>query len=93
MKITMTEATRLMDAMAMMYVSARFAFTNEIPDVEEVEGVVRITFTNFCEGQGIDEVEDDEDECPDFPDDVDESNYDPYMGCDFFESCDFDEGW
>lgn len=28
-----------------------------------------------------------------FPDDVDESAYDPYMGCDFFESCDFDGGW
>ena len=29
---------------------------------------------------------------PDIPDDVDESNYDPYMGCDYYE-CDPIEGW
>ena len=27
-----------------------------------------------------------------FPDDVDESFYDPYSGCDFYETCDFDGG-
>ena len=37
--------------------------------------------------------EDDIEEEDYFPDDVDESAYDPYMGCDFYESCDFDGGW
>ena len=32
------------------------------------------------------------DEFNDIPDDVDESNYDPYMGCDYYE-CDPIEGW
>lgn len=26
-------------------------------------------------------------------DDVDESNYDPYMGCDFYETYDMGDGW
>lgn len=29
----------------------------------------------------------------DIPDDVDESNYNPYMGCDDYECTPFDEGW
>ena len=29
----------------------------------------------------------------DIPDDVDESNYNPYMGCDDYECAPFDEGW
>lgn len=33
-------------------------------------------------------------ECPDIPDDVDETNYDPYCGCDMFEICgSIDEEW
>lgn len=32
------------------------------------------------------------DEFNDIPDDVDESNYDPYMGCNYYE-CDPIEGW
>lgn len=42
---------------------------------------------NFC-GLGVDESENeypDEDELVDYPDDVDETNYNPYMGCDDFE--------
>ena len=37
----------------------------------------------------------DEDDIPEedyFPDDVDESNYDPYAGCDMYDFCDFDGG-
>ena len=33
------------------------------------------------------------DEFNDIPDDVDESNYDPYMGCDYYECDSIDEGW
>lgn len=29
----------------------------------------------------------------DIPDDVDESNYNPYTGCDEYECTPFDEGW
>ena len=35
-----------------------------------------------------------EEDEPDIPDDVDESNYDPYCGCDMFEICgSIDEEW
>ena len=34
-----------------------------------------------------------DDPCDDIPDDVDESNYNPYMGCDDYECTPFDEGW
>lgn len=37
--------------------------------------------------------EEDEEEEPDIPDDVDETNYDPYMGCDSYDDCGIDEGW
>lgn len=34
------------------------------------------------------------DEPDDIPDDVDETNYDPYCGCDMYEICgSIDEGW
>ena len=38
-------------------------------------------------------VEDEDESKPDFPDDVDESNYNPFMGCDDYECTPFDEGW
>lgn len=35
-----------------------------------------------------------QDEPDDIPDDVDETNYDPYCGCDMYEICgSIDEGW
>ena len=41
--------------------------------------------TDFCAILGIDKVVMDEDEEEDIPDDVDESNYDPFLGQDFYE--------
>ena len=38
-------------------------------------------------------VDYDEEDDYDFPDDVDETNYNPYMGCDEYEYEPFDEGW
>lgn len=35
----------------------------------------------------------DEDDSNDIPDDVDESNYNPYTGCDEYEVEPFDEEW
>ena len=34
-----------------------------------------------------------DEECPDIPDDVDESNYNPYMGCDDYDYNPADIGW
>ena len=47
------------------------------------ENRVHELFADFCEEEGIYVVLDDDD--PPIPDDVDETNYDPYMGCDFYE--------
>lgn len=61
---------------------------------EAVVSIAKRLFLDFCEDKGIDSVDDgtdedeDEDEEPDFPDDVDETNYDPYSGCDIYEADD-----
>lgn len=50
------------------------------------------SYTNLVE-IGVRQRSLEEDE-PDIPDDVDESNYDPYCGCDMFEICGLiDEEW
>lgn len=56
---------------------------------EWADDVFQFLFEKACESIGIDF----EEEETYIPDDIDESNYDPYMGCDFFESCDIDEAW
>lgn len=109
MTINQTTANSYMDAIA-------FTLTKTIVSLdpttmqdmdklcEQVENLTRAYFIEFCDAQGIDDIEeiaeiplnmfeDVEEEDYDFPDDVDETNYDPYMGCDFFETCDCDEGW
>jgi len=98
MTITETTANTCMDAIA-------FALTKTIVTLnptamedmdelcEQVEALTRAYFIEFCDAQGIDDIEEEpEIEC-DIYDDVDETNYDPYMGCDCFETCDCDEGW
>lgn len=81
MTLTTSAMMLIMDAMAMMYTKTRYAYTGEVPAVSEVEEVVRANFIEFCDDAGIDDIQDDD--APDFPpDDVDESNYNPYMGCD-----------
>lgn len=47
-----------------------------------LENRVNALFNAYCEDEGIYLILDDD---PPIPDDVDETNYDPYMGCDFFE--------
>lgn len=49
-----------------------------------------------CWGQGqavtdLYDIERDEAEEEDFYDDVDETNYDPYLGCDFYDCGSYDE--
>jgi len=54
-----------------------------------VEAMAKRLFIDFCEDKGIEGVDDGtDDEEPDIPDDVDESNYDPYSGCDIYEADD-----
>ena len=91
--ISSAEFTRLMDGIARAVTVVTYAHTGEEPTVEYVEAVTRKIATAYLDELGIEEVEVEEEEEPDFPDDVDETNYDPYMGCDFFETCDCDEGW
>lgn len=93
MPITMTEATRIMTAMGLVFTATHYAYKNEIPTAELLESTIHDSFIEFCKLQGIESVEE-EDKCPDFSDDVDESNYDPFMGSDFFEDLGaFGEGW
>lgn len=95
MKISTAEFTRLMDGIACAVTSICYAFTEEEPDVKWVEDTTRRIACEYLESIGIDDVEDDEDEDEEyFPDDVDETNYDPYCGCDMFEICgSIDEEW
>lgn len=97
MTITESTANLCMDAMAFSLTKTLLAVNPEMaldPDelAQQIEAIIRDHFVQFCEMAGIDDIEE-EDEEPNFPDDVDETNYDPYMGCDFFETCDCDEGW
>ena len=56
---------------------------------EAVITIAKRLFIDFCEDKGIESVDDGtDDEEPDIPDDVDETNYDPYSGCDVYEADD-----
>ena len=94
MKISNAEFTRLMDGIACAVTRVTYAYTQEEPSVDYVELVTRKIAVDYLDSIGIDEVEEeDEEDMIDFNDDVDETNYDPYMGCDFIEDCDWGEGW
>ena len=97
--ISIDTANLILEALAYAYVRAdRDAPRADDTTAEEyktyTEAVITITkrlFIDFCEDKGIEGVDDEnenEDEEPDFPDDVDESNYDPYSGCDIYEADD-----
>lgn len=107
MTITDKTANLCLDAMAFasakIFISLGMAPDNVDDFAAYLEELTRGYFIEFCDAQGIDDIEEtaeipldmfeDEEEDYDFPDDVDETNYDPYMGCDFYETCDCDEGW
>ena len=93
--ISSVEFYRLMDGIARAVIALSYSYTGVEPAVEWVEATTRKITLDYLDELGITEVDDeveDEDE-PDFPDDVDESNYNPYMGCDDYECTPFDEGW
>ena len=95
MKISQEEFGRLMDGIAYAVTTLTFAMTDEQPSVEYVELATRKIACDYLDLLGVDEVDETiEDEDMDAPyDEVDETNYDPYMGCDFYETSDIDEGW
>ena len=56
-------------------------------DESVINDITKECMTDFCNFAGITEVEleDSEEDEEDIPDDVDETNYDPYLGQDFYE--------
>lgn len=50
------------------------------------DDVIYDDYDNTVTFAGLEEYDNEPEYDDDIPDDVDESNYDPYMGCDFFES-------
>lgn len=55
---------------------------------------IKIVLECWAEGQSVNDlydIERDEAEEEDFYDDVDETNYDPYLGCDFYDCGSYDE--
>jgi len=85
--ITDTTARQILNAIGYTLVAEEFARTNRVPDADLITKKTRKLFELFCESEGIEgvEMDDDEDEYDDFDDVVDESNYDPFSGCDIFE--------
>lgn len=86
--ITTNEAHTIMSAICYTIIKMLQPFTSEeeltTPEgLAALEEVTREIFTEFCENEEIYEVEDEADD--DVPDDVDETNYNPYMGCDEFD--------
>lgn len=53
--------------------------------IQCIQDTAKQMMIDFCEEADIDKVELDDDEDYDIPDDVDETNYDPFLGQDFYE--------
>lgn len=77
--MTLTESERVLDAMALMFRKTYFYFKDAEPSYTDTAAVVESTWADFCRENDIVIVDDD------IPDDVDETNYNPYMGCDDFD--------
>lgn len=93
-KISASEFNRLLDGIARAVTVVSYSFTQVEPSAEWVTEVTRKIGIDYLDELGIDEVEE-EDENFDIPDDVDESNYNPYTGCDEYDyENDIDlDGW
>lgn len=77
-------ATLIRNAIAFTLISEEVAQTGHLPNIPMLNRKVEKLFEIYSKSLPQDEDED-EDEYDDFDDDVDESNYDPYSGCDIFE--------
>lgn len=100
MTISFETANTCMNAIAFTLTKSILAADNNLANNPElvaaiVEPLTRETFLAFCKTADIDDVADEEEsEEFDLPDDVDETNYDPYCGCDMYEICgSIDEEW
>jgi hypothetical protein len=91
-KISASEFNRLLDGIARAVTVVSYSFTKVEPSAEWVMEVTRKIGVDYLDELGIDEVEY-EDENFDIPDDVNESNYNPYMGCDDYDYDPADIGW
>lgn len=98
MTISLETATTCMNAIAYTLTRSVLATDSTLANNPElvmaiVEPLTAETFLAFCKTEGIDEVADEEEsEEFDIPDDVDETNYDPYAGCDIYEYYDPADG-
>ena len=90
--ITWETLELLLDCSTALYKCFHKALYNTEPTEDCARNVAKDFCIDFLNEKGIYEVE-----CEDeanIPDDVDESNYDPYCGCDMFEICGtIDEEW
>lgn len=75
MMINYKTADKMMDFAAYIYAN----LTKGQATDEEIKKFATGAFTSFCEHEGIDEVEIDEND-EDFEDNVDEIGYNPFMG-------------
>ena len=91
-KISASEFNRLLDGIARAVTVVSYSFTKVEPSVKWVEEVTRKIGVDYLNELGIDEVEDEVEDF-DIPDDVDESNYNPYMGCNDYDYDSADIGW
>lgn len=86
--ITEQEAADLMNAIATTFEAATIYYTKVQPTTERIEEVTKSVMLQFCKEQGIIAVNtdnEDEDEDEDIPDTPDETNYDPFAGCDLWD--------
>lgn len=92
MKISWDEYDRIIDGIAYTLAQVISAYDGEPTDPTEPDIIesARNIGKEYLESIGITEVHNEDD----IPDDVDETNYDPWCGCDMFEICgSIDEEW
>lgn len=85
MKISWDEYGRIIDGIAYTLAQVISAYDGEPTNPTEPDIVesARNIGKEYLESIGVTEVDDEE--YDDIPDDVDETNYNPYMGCDEYD--------
>lgn len=83
--ITLQESFTIMDAMAYMAQTMWKACYSKELTKEQVEQIVKYHFPLFCDVEEIVDVIDEEGDDEDFDDNVDETNYNPFLGQDDIE--------
>lgn len=83
----------LVDCATDLYKCLHKACYNTEPTEDCARNVARDFCIDFLHEKGIYGVEDEDVDEDDIPDDVDETNYNPYMGCDEYETYDWEGEW